>query len=56
MKGVGARIPEEYLMALVTVRLMVATLRAARVVPTVRVEIALPAAIESTLFYLFIFY
>ena len=56
MKGVGARIPEESLMALVIVRLMAATLRAARVVPAARVEIALPAAIESTLFYLFIFY
>ena len=54
MKGVGARIPEESLMALVTVRLMAATLRAARVVLVARVEIALPATIEFMLYvYLF---
>jgi hypothetical protein len=54
VKGVGARIPEESLMALVTVRLMAATLRAARVVLVARVEIALPATIEFMLYvYLF---
>jgi hypothetical protein len=56
VKGVGARIPEEYLMVLVIVKEMAVVLRAALVVQVARAETVQPVTIEFTLLCLFIFY